>query len=115
VLEPQQHVMNVPTGAAQGANMIDLASPFFWNFVYIELVPATVPNSLPAFPFSLLCFPDWYFPSFGFWWPTPAPGGFGSFPMPAIPPAWSGKVLFQSFAFGGSGLELSTPCVVDVN
>ncbi len=42
-----------------------------------------------------------------------APGGFGTFATPAIPPAWFGKILFQSLAFGGSGLELSTPCLID--
>ncbi len=33
----------------------------------------------------------------------------------AIPPAFSGKILYQALGFGGSGFELSTPTVVDVN
>jgi hypothetical protein len=41
-------------------------------------------------------------------------GNWGSFPMVAIPPLWQGKVLYQAMGFGGSGLELSTPTVVDV-
>lgn len=82
--------------------------------MFIELVPPTVPGSFPAFPFSLFCFPDLYIPSLNFYMPAAAPGGFGSFPMPAIPANWQGKVLFQSFAFGGSGIELSTPVVIDV-
>jgi hypothetical protein len=46
--------------------------------------------------------------------PALAPGGFGTFPMFFIPPNAMGKVLFQSLAFGGSGIELSTPAVIDV-
>jgi hypothetical protein len=30
-----------------------------------------------------------------------------------IPPGFTGKLLFQSVGIGGSGLELSTPCVID--
>jgi hypothetical protein len=114
-MEPQQHVQNVfPAGAPFGATSIDVGSPWLWNFVFIEIVPPTVPGSFPAWPFSLFCFPDLYIPSFTFYMPAAAPGGFGSFPMPAIPVNWQGKVLFQSVAFGGSGLELSTPVVIDV-
>ena len=114
-MEPQQHVQNVfPAGAPFGATSIEVGSPWLWNFVFIEIVPPTVPGSFPAFPFSLFCFPDIYVPSFTFYMPAAAPGGFGAFPMPAIPANWQGKVLFQSFAFGGSGIELSTPVVIDV-
>jgi hypothetical protein len=34
--------------------------------------------------------------------------------MVAIPANWQGKVLYQSIGFGGSGFELSTPVVIDV-
>ena len=114
VTEPQTPVVTAPLGAPWGATQIDYRSPYAWNMAFIELVPATVPGSLPAFPFSLLCFPDLYTPSLflHFW---PAPGQWGSFPMVAIPPAFSGKVLYQMVGFGGSGLELSTPTVIDVN
>ena len=79
----------------------------------IEIVPPVVPGSLPAAPFSLFCFPDLYAPSvFVHAWPLF--GTWGSFPMVAIPPGYTGKVLFQSVGFGGSGLELSTPTVIDV-
>lgn len=113
VLEPQQHVMNVfPLGAPFGSTLVDYHSPYAFNFVFVEVVPPTVPGSLPAFPFSLLCFPDAYIPNLI---PhVPAPGPWGSFPMVAIPPLWTGKVLFQSIGFGGSGFELSTPTVIDV-
>jgi hypothetical protein len=113
VLEPQQHVMTVwPAGAPAGANQIAYNSPYAFNFVFVEVVPPNVPGSLPVFPFSLLCFPDIYTPSLI---PhVPALGQFGNFPMVAIPPLWSGKVLYQSVGFGGSGFELSTPTVIDV-
>ncbi|HEX5052906.1 MAG TPA: hypothetical protein VFZ65_14110 [Planctomycetota bacterium] len=114
VLEPQQHVLNVfPFGAAAGSTGIDVGSPFLWNFIFVTFVPPTVPSSFPAFPFSLLCFPDFYPPNIYYMF-TGAPGGFGTFPMFAIPPNTVGKVLFQSLAFGGSGLELSTPAMIDV-
>ena len=114
VTQPQAPVVTAPFGAPLGATQIDYRSPYPWNLALIELVPATVPGSLPAFPFSLLCFPDLYAPSL-FVHFLPAPGQWGSFPMVAIPPAFSGKVLYQMIGFGGSGLELSTPTVIDVN
>jgi hypothetical protein len=116
VLEPQNHVLNVfPGGAAAGSTMVDVGSPFPWNFIFIELVGPVVPTSLPAFPFSQQFFPDVYVPSLSFYLPTPTIGGFATFPMPPIPPFWTGKVLFQSLAFGSSSnLELSTPTVIDV-
>jgi hypothetical protein len=115
VLEPQQHVMNVfPFGAPFGSNQIDIGSPFFFNFVFIELVSPFVPTSLPGFPFPQF-FPDVYVPSINFYLTVTAPGGFGSFPMPAIPPLFTGKVLFQSVVITTAGtFELSAPAVVDV-
>ena len=77
----------------------------------IELVPPGVPPSAPAFPFSPNCFPDLYAPSIFPWWITGP--GWNSFPMPAIPPLYTGKVLFQNVGIGGT-FELSTPTVVDV-
>ena len=113
-LEPQQHVLNVPFGAPAGATMIDYSSPWAFNLALIELVSPVVPGSISAFPFSQLCFPDLYAPSLLVHaWPLFGP--FGSFPMVAIPPAFSGKILYQNLGFGGSGFELSTPAVVDVN
>ncbi|MBL8753778.1 MAG: hypothetical protein JNK15_10800 [Planctomycetes bacterium] len=114
VLEPQQHVLPY-FGAGGPPTTIDVGSPFLWNFVFIEIAPPVVPVSLTVAPaFSALCFPDLYTPSLTFWGAAPAPFGFGSIATPAIPPLWSGKLLFQSLAFGGSGLELSTPTVIDV-
>ncbi|HEX5054007.1 MAG TPA: hypothetical protein VFZ65_19670 [Planctomycetota bacterium] len=115
VLEPQQHQLNYG-GLGGPGTTVAIGSPWLWNFSYIELVPPTVPGSITVAPaLSAFCFPDWYFPSLNFWLPVPAPGGFGTFPTPAIPPFWTGKILFQSIAFGGSGIELSTPTVIDVN
>ena len=105
--------MNVfPFGAPFGSNQIDYGSEWPVGIVFIELVPATVPGSFPAFPFSLLCFPDLYAPSLISWGPIFGP--WGSFPTMAIPPMWTGKVLFQAVGLGGSGFELSTPTVIDV-
>jgi hypothetical protein len=114
VTEPEVPVVTAPFGAPLGATQIDYRSPYAWNLAFVEVVPATVPGSFPAFPFSLLCFPDLYSPSLALHaWPLP--GQWGVFPMVAIPPAFSGKVLYQMLGFGGSGLELSTPTVIDVN
>ena len=71
-----------------------------------------MPSSLPALPWSQFCFPDIYAPSITVYaWPLFGP--FGSFTTPAIPPLFSGKLLFQNVGFGAA-LELSTPCVIDV-
>jgi hypothetical protein len=114
VLEPQLHVLPY-FGAGGPATTIDVGSPFLWNFVFIEIAPPVVPTSLTVAPaFSALCFPDLYAPTLTYWGFAAAPLGFGSIATPAIPPLWSGKLLFQSLAFGGSGLELSTPTVIDV-
>ncbi len=113
VLEPQQHVMTVfPAGAPAGANNIDVGSPFLFNFIFLELVSPVVPAS---FPFPGAFFPDVYVPSLLYYMPAVAGAGFGTFPMPAIPPFFTGKVLFQSVALTTAGtIELSTPAVVDV-
>ena len=115
VLEPQQHVMTVfPAGAAAGVNNVDIGSPFLFNFIFLEIVSPFVPASLPGFP-SPMFFPDVYVPSTLFYLMAPAAGGFGTFPVPAIPPFFAGKVLFQSVALTTAGtIELSTPAVVDV-
>lgn len=116
VLEAQQPVITVPAaGLPAGSSSIDVGSPFLWNFVYVELVPPTVPWSITLPPWwSLFCFPDLYTWSLNFYMPVPAFGGFGSFPLPAIPGGFSGKAVFQSLAFGGSGIEVSTPVVLDI-
>jgi hypothetical protein len=114
VIEPRQHQVFVfPAGAPLGSTMIDYATPWAWNLAFMEIVLPTVPTSVSAFPFSLLCFPDLYAPSL-FIHAWPLAGNWGSFPMVAIPPLYQGKVLYQMMGFGGSGLELSTPGVVDV-
>jgi hypothetical protein len=113
VLEPQQHVMNVfPVGAPMGANMIDYYNPFVLSLNLIQLVPPTVPGSVPGFPFSPTCFPDLYATMLISW--TPVGPGYGSFPMVGIPPSFMGKVLYQGVGFGAGTFELSTPTVVDV-
>ncbi|MFT4513915.1 MAG: hypothetical protein ACI89X_002590 [Planctomycetota bacterium] len=110
VLEPQNPVVTGP--APPGATMIDCYSPFVLGLVLVELVPPTVPGSLPAFPFSPTCFPDLYAPSI-IPWVTVGPG-YSSFPMLGIPAAFTGKVLFQNVGFGAGVFELSTPAVIDI-
>ncbi|MFT4513911.1 MAG: hypothetical protein ACI89X_002586 [Planctomycetota bacterium] len=114
VLEPQQHTLNIwPLPSPPGAFQIDYSSDFAFNIALIEIVAPVIPGSISAFPWSQLCFPDLYAPSINVHaWPLPGP--FGSFPMIGIPAGWSGKVLYQNVGFG-STLELSTPCVIDVN
>lgn len=112
VLEPEEHVQIAPLGAPLGATMIDYHNPFPLGLALIEIVAPPLPASLPAFPFSPNCFPDLYATSIFPWWVIGT--GFGSFPMVGIPPAYSGKVLYQAVGFGGT-MELSTPCVIDVN
>jgi hypothetical protein len=116
VLEPQNHVLTVfPAGAPAGSTQVDIGSPFPWNLVFIEIVSPIVPASLPAFPFSQFGFPDVYVPSLLFYMAPPTIGGFSTFPMPAIPPMFTGKVLFQSVGISAAGtFELSTPTVIDV-
>lgn len=114
VLEPKQATMFVPGGAPAGANAIDYNTPWPVNFVFVELVSPTVPASQPAWPFSQLCFPDTYIPNLILW--TVVPNQFGSIPLFPIPPALPPtKLLIQSVGIGGSGFELSTPAVVDIN
>ncbi len=111
VLEPQVHNLNYG-GAGGPGTSIDAYSPFAFNVCWVELVPPTVPTSVTVAPFfSQWCFPDYYFPSLFVW--TFYPAGFSTFPTMAIPPSFTGKVLFQGMGFGGSGFELSTPCVID--
>jgi len=107
-LEPQQHVVFGPAPPVQ----VDYNNPFVLSLVLIELVPAFVPPSAPAFPFSPTCFPDLYAPSIIPWLPVGT--GFGSFATPAFPPAFTGKVLFQGVGFSTGTFELSTPAVIDV-
>ncbi|MCA3010738.1 MAG: hypothetical protein INH34_20355 [Phycisphaerales bacterium] len=115
VMEPQNPVMNVfPAGAPAGASQVHVGSPFPINLVFLEIVSPIVPGSAPAFPFSMMHFPDVYIPSLLFYTVATAPFGFGSVPTPAIPPGFTGKVLFQSVAFSSMSIELSTPAVIDV-
>lgn len=111
VFEPQVHNLNYTGGGGPGTS-IDIYSPFALNISCVEFIPPTVPASLTvAPPFSLLCFPDLYAPSFNWWFPYPA--GFSTMPTMAIPAGFTGKLLFQGIGIGGSGFELSTPCVID--
>ncbi|HEB53353.1 MAG TPA: hypothetical protein ENI87_08880 [bacterium] len=113
VLEPQSHVMTSPAPA--GANMVAYNNPFVLSLILIQLPPSTslpVPMSIPVPPWSQNCFPDLYAPSIFPWMPVGP--GFGTFPTPAIPAGWTGKILFQGVGFASASFELSTPTVIDV-
>lgn len=114
VIEPQQHVQNLfPFGAPFGATQVDYYSPFALNLALIEFVFPPVPGSITVAPvWSPTCFPDLYAPTLNIYW-FPVWGNFGSFPMPAIPGWFTGKLLFQNVGFGGT-FELSTPAIVEI-
>ncbi len=114
-MEPQQHVVIVPAaGLPVGSQMVDLSSPWPFNFVFwtpAAFLPGTVSPSA-ANPFAVpLTFPDFYpFPNYWTW----TGGGFASWPMLPIPAGFVGKVVFQSLAFPpGGSWELSTPITVE--
>jgi hypothetical protein len=112
-LEADMPIMSVSgTGAPAGFANIHYNSPFIFNVVLIELVPAFVPPAIVGLPFSPTCFPDLYAPSAYSY--ALVPGGFGTIPMPALPVGFVGKVLFQSIGLGTGVFEFSTPTVVDV-
>ena len=112
-LESDMPVMAVSaTGAPAGFSNIHYNSPFAVNVVLIELVPGFVPPAVVGLPFSPTCFPDLYAPGINTY--VILPGGFGVFPMPAIPVGFVGKVLFQSVGLGAGVFEFSTPTVIDV-
>ena len=112
-LESDMPVMPVSgTGAPAGFSNIHYNSPFAFNVVLIELVPAFVPPAVVGLPFSPRCFPDLYTPTVTSY--MLVPGGFGTIPMPALPVGFVGKVLFQSVGLGAGVFEFSTPVVVDV-
>jgi len=112
-LEADMPMMPVSgVGSPLGFSQIHYNSPFGWNVVLIELVPAFVPPAVTGLSLSPTCFPDLYAPSINSY--AVVAGGFGSIPMPAIPASFVGKVLFQSVGLGAGSFEFSTPTVVDV-
>jgi hypothetical protein len=114
VLEPQQHQLNYGFAGGPGTN-VHVGSDYPLVLTWIEFVSPVVPFSIPVAPWlSPDCFPDWHCPSSLFWNMTATTNGIGTFPTPAIPVGWSGKMLFQSAALDGSTIQLSTPTVIDV-
>lgn len=115
VLEPVQHQLAYAGNGGPGTT-VHIGSQFTWAFTWIEIVPPTVPGSITVAPaLSPHCFPDYFFPSTQLWTVSPTPNGFGSFTTPNVPAFWSGKLLFQSLAFDGADLQLSTPMVLDIS
>jgi hypothetical protein len=115
VLEPVQHQLNYGLAGGPGTT-VHIGSDFPLTLTWIELVAPPALFSISVAPWlSPDCFPDYFFPSNMFWNMTNTASGFGSFTTPAIPVGWSGKLLFQSAAFDGPAIQLSTPTVIDVN
>lgn len=115
VLEPVQHQLNYGLAGGPGTT-VHIGSDFPLTLTWIELVAPPALFSITVAPgLSPDCFPDYFFPSNMFWSMTNTASGFGSFTTPAIPVGWSGKLLFQSAAFDGPAIQLSTPTVIDVN
>lgn len=115
VMEPQQHIVNVPAaGLPVGSQMVDISSPWPFNFVFwtpAAFAPGTATQSFPNFLGVPLTFPDFY-PNPNYW--TWTGGGFNSWPMVPVPGGFVGKVVFQSLAFPpGGSWELSTPITVE--
>lgn len=114
-MEPQVHVaINPPGGLPLGWQNVDISSPFPFNFILWTMGPWGANTVAQSFPLSMLCFPDFYpMPNLYTWAPTI--GGFATWPMLAIPPGFTGNVVFQSLGFSSSGsIELSTPMMLEI-
>lgn len=116
-MEARNPVLNSsPSGLPANASLFDINSPAPFNWIFVTLVPSginAVPTSLPAFPWSMFGFPD-YYPMPTPYTITPTIGGtatFGSFP---IPPNFPVKILFQSVGIVSGMIELSTPAILDI-
>ena len=115
MLEPLAHQLNY--GLLGGPpTTVHVGGDFNYVFTWIDFVPNTL---APSFALGGSFFPDWYCLNM-FLWDFGAPvNGFHSFATPNIPVGWSGKLAFQSIGFDAActncPLNLSTPCVIDVN
>ncbi|MEO6593848.1 MAG: hypothetical protein ABIP94_03750 [Planctomycetota bacterium] len=115
VLEPVVHQQNY--GLLGGpATTVHVGGDFNYVFTWIDIVPNTFAPSITV-PGNF--FPDWYCLSLTLWDFGAPVNGFHSFATPTIPVGWSGKLMFQSLGFDVASttlqLDLSTPCVIDVN
>ncbi|MBK8097476.1 MAG: hypothetical protein IPK26_10230 [Planctomycetes bacterium] len=105
VIEPVQHVIPALTPVVMHVNT---PSPLTWLFC--SFAPTGPGAIAPSTPFPNMHFPDLYINT-PLWWGGPFGPGFVSVPSPPIP--WPCKLVWQAVALG-SGVELSTPAMVDV-
>ncbi|MCU0865962.1 MAG: hypothetical protein MUC36_19435 [Planctomycetes bacterium] len=114
VLEPVAHQLNY--GLLGGPpTTVHLGGKFNYVYTWIDLVPSTIAPSVSGGNL----FPEWYCLNMFLWDYNTSVSGFHSFATPNIPVGWSGKLMFQSIGFDaactGCSLNVSTPCVIDVN
>ncbi|MBL8754540.1 MAG: hypothetical protein JNK15_14645 [Planctomycetes bacterium] len=115
VLEPLAHQLNYGLGGGPGTT-VHVGGEFDYVFTWVDLAPATI---APSITVGQNLFPEWYCLGFMLWDFGVTVNGFHSFNTPTIPVLWSGKLMFQSIGFdtasNSSLLNISTPCVIDVN
>ena len=115
VLEPVAHQQNY--GLLGGPpTTVHVGGDFNYVFTWVDLAPNTI---APSVNIGGDFFPDWYCLNLLLWDIGFPVNGFHSFATPNIPVGWSGKLIFQSIGFDAActncSLNLSTPCVIDVN
>lgn len=115
VLEAAAHQLNYGLQGGPGTT-VHVGGDFNFVFTWVDLAPNTF---APSFSVAQNLFPEWYCPSFLLWSFGSPVSGFHIFSTPTIPIGWSGKLIFQGlgfdFACNSCPLNLSTPCVIDVN
>lgn len=115
VLEPLAHLLNYGLGGGNGTT-VHVGGEFDYVVTWVDIVPSTF---APSITVGQNLFPEWYCLGFTLWDFGVMANGFHFFNTPTIPIGWSGKLLFQSLGFDvastNSLLNVSTPCVIDVN
>ena len=115
VLEPLAHQLNYSLGGGPGTT-VHVGGEFDYVFTWVDVVPSTI---APAISAGQNLFPEWYCLGFTLWNFGATVNGFHFFNTPTIPVGWSGKLMFQSIGFDAANnsslLNISTPCVIDVN
>jgi hypothetical protein len=104
VIEPQQHVIPAMTPV-----VMDINTPSAFTWLFCSFAPTGAAAIAPSTPFPNLHFPDLYINT-PLWWTGPFGPGFVTVASPPIP--WPCKLVWQAVGIG-SGVELSTPSMVD--
>ncbi|MBL8750319.1 MAG: hypothetical protein JNK78_14230 [Planctomycetes bacterium] len=116
-MEPQVHVATNPIGGLPfGWQNVDISSPFPFNIIVWTTAPVGVNTVAQSFanPFWMLTHPDFY-PMPTIWTSCLTAGGFATWPMLALPPGFTGNVVFQAVGFSTFGsIEFSTPMTLEI-